>query len=144
MVDIHTTQWSPDTCDCIIQYDWDADLPADQRVHTASKSIRKCSFHSAVADLTPHFNVLMDENPRKNQTLQAALENLTSQLGTTDPSTGALVLKNGITFNWSFSGSGSTRVLTVSFSGVTLTTNQKNTLQTFLNNKFGTGKVIVQ
>lgn len=144
MVNIHTTSWSPDTCNCIIEYTWDADTPEDGRIHTASKSVRKCSAHSSIADLTQHFNTLMDENPRKNLTLQTALENLTSQLAATDPASGTLVLKNNITFNWSFSGTAPNRVLTISFTGVTLTTNQKNTLQNFLNTKFGIGKVIVQ
>ena len=31
---IKTTTWSPDTCDCVLHYSWDDEVPQDERVHT--------------------------------------------------------------------------------------------------------------
>lgn len=36
---IQTTRWSPDTCNCVILYQWDDALPDDQRVHIPVPSI---------------------------------------------------------------------------------------------------------
>jgi len=103
--------------------------------------ISRCSAHTALADNTTVFNTLMDENPRKNSTLQTAIDNLATQLSETGAAGGTL--KNGITYNFSYTGTAPNRTLTVSFTGITLTTAQKNALQNALNTKFGAGKVTV-
>lgn len=139
---IQTTRWSPDTCPCIIEYQWDDTQTESTRTHTIANVINKCAAHNTTADNNAHWNILMDENPRKNTTLGLALSNLTSDIATTDAG-GSLVLKSGITFNWSWTGTSPNRVLNISFTGVTLTTAKKNNLQTALNNQFGTGKVVV-
>lgn len=28
-----TTRWEPDTCDCVVEYDWDDAVSQDTRVH---------------------------------------------------------------------------------------------------------------
>lgn len=142
MVNIQVTQWRPDTCHCRLEFAWDAELPEDQRVHTFFGDLGPCAEHSALQGLAK-YTAALDQNKRKNITLGEAMTRFSSQLTTTDATTGAIILKEGITFNWSFTGVNDTRVLTVSFSGVTLTTNQKNTLQGALNTLFGPGKVIV-
>ena len=38
-MDICETQWSPDTCGCVVTYTWDRDIPQEQRVHTPNKII---------------------------------------------------------------------------------------------------------
>jgi hypothetical protein len=52
-------------------------------------------------------------------------------------------LKNNITYDFSWSGTAPDRVLNISFTGITLTNQQKNTIRTVLNNRFGIGKVNV-
>jgi hypothetical protein len=138
---IQTTRWSPDTCTCVLEYTWDDTLPNDQITPTYSNTISKCPDHSSQSGDTL-FNIVNEENPRKNITLQMLLDNGPSTLydlvgGTTR------VLKKNIGFNFSWSGTAPNRVLTVSFTGITLTNAQKNTAQSVLNTRFGIGKVVL-
>ena len=138
---IQTTRWSPDTCGCILEYTWDDSVPAASRVHTISRAVNVCNAHTGLVSLTDVWNNILPENQRKNLTYSQLLT--ISGMSSTD-SNGNLVLKNGITINFSWSGSNTSRVLTVSVSGLTLTTQQKNTIQNFCDTTFGAGKVIVQ
>ena len=137
---IKTTRYSPDTCQCVIEYTWDDTQPEATRTHTLS-TISKCSAHSALGDTTA-YNTVFEENPRKNQTLRHILDN-SPTTALYDIIDGVRQLKPTLGFNFSFSGTAPDRVITVSFTGITLTTNQKNSLQTFLNNRFGAGKVLI-
>jgi hypothetical protein len=134
------TRYSPDTCSCVIEYSWDDTLSETNRVHTLSTYVNKCSAHTSLNN-TQAWNAVFEENPRKNLSLGECLANGPSALF--DTIDGTRQLKNGISFNWSWSGTAPDRVLTISFTGISLTTNQKNTIQTFLNNKFGANKVII-
>lgn len=138
---LRTTRWSPDTCDCIIDQSWDDSLPQDQIVTTLSNIVNKCSFHSILATNTGVWDSVMDENPRKNNTLQHILDNGPNTLY--DLQGTSRILKQTVNYNFSWSGTAPNRILTVSFTGVTLTNTQKNSIQTFLNTKFGTNKVII-
>ena len=137
-----TTKYSPDTCDCVIEYTWDDSVPADIRTHTLSTYINKCSAHSGLATDQDRWNSIFEENPRKGQALQLVLDNGPTGLFDT-LSSGNRVLKESIKFNFTWSGTAPNRVLTISFTGINLTTNQKNTLQSALNTRFGTGKVLI-
>ena len=136
---INTTKWSPDTCTCVVNYSWDDSVPAEQRTHELT-SIEKCLVHSSLTD-TAAYQVVTEENPRKNVSLQTVLDNAPTSLYDVNTD-GARTLKNNISYNFSWSGEAPDRVLTISFSGISLTTPQKNALQNFLNNKFG-GKVVL-
>ncbi len=138
---LKTTRWSPDTCDCVIEYTWDNTVPQDQRVHTVSNVVRTCSAHSVLSTKEQKWNSLLDEKPRKNVVLQDLLDN--GPTGLSDLVNGNRQLKSNIKFNFSDSGEAPNRVLTVSFTGLTLTTQQKSSLQTLINNKFGSGKVVI-
>jgi len=139
---INTTRYSPDTCDCVIEYTWDSTQSESTRVHTLSNYVHKCTAHSGLATDTDRWNTVFEENPRKNQALQNILDN-SPTTALYDIVSGNRQLKANIGFNFSFSGIAPNRVLTVSFTGITLTTNQKNTLQSFLNTRFGVGKVVI-
>jgi hypothetical protein len=138
---IRTTRWTTDTCGCTVDYTVDDSQPPDSIVPSLSNVVSKCSFHSSLPTDNDVWDTLKEENPRKNNALQHILDNgptsLFDVVGT------SRMLKQGITFNFSWSGTAPNRVLTVSFTGVTITTAQRNTAQTFLNNKFGVGKVIL-
>lgn len=146
MVDIHTIEWAPG-CGCVIFYEYDNDLPLAQQVLTGTAVGQRCVNHPINAN-TPtandHYNQVLQEHKYWNITLGAALDNLTTQLAQADPISGALSLKPGITLNFVFSGTFPNRVCTISFTGVTLTNQQKNTLQNKANQFFGAGKVIIQ
>lgn len=137
---INTTRWSPDTCKCVIEYDWDVDLPADQRIHTPSNIVKDCPEHSGLT-VGNLYTKILDENQRKNKfygeiiKLANVGEDVTQEDGTV-----VRQMKRGISFNFNFDIN---RVLEVSVIGVNLTPPQKAALQTFADNIFGIGKVRV-
>jgi hypothetical protein len=141
---IKTTIWKPDTCDCIIEQGVDDSLPEGSQVVFGVNSIFKCAAHQNLATATTHFNAINDENPRKNFTLDEILQNApNTSWYDVDPVTQTRTFKNGITVNLTWSGTAPNRVLTLTFTGISLTGAQRNTLQTRLNNRFGTGKVVL-
>ncbi len=145
MVNINTTQWSPDTCDCIIEYQWDRDLPADQRVHILSRYVNRCAIHAVQADDTTRWNTILEENPRKNQALQLIIDNAPLSfvdINTNPDSSTYKTLKAGLSLSVSVSGTPPNRVFTLTLISTTLTQTQKNAVQNALNTRFGTGKVI--
>lgn len=136
---IKTTTWALDTCDCVIEYQWDDSLPPDQITTTPSNVVKKCTFHSSLSNNTTFFNTLLEENPRKNIAYQHILDNGPTTLY--DIVNGNRQIKPGVSINFTWSGTAPNRVLTLTLVGATLTTAQKNTVQTALNNKFGIGKI---
>jgi hypothetical protein len=141
---IRTTSWSPDTCNCTLEYTWDDAVPEDQRTHTPANIVRRCSAHTPLADTNSVFNTIMEENPRKNRSFDEILQNApNTNWFDIDAESGQRVFKKNIILNWNWTGTAPNRVLTLTFSGITLTTAQRNTLQTRLNTRFGSGKVIL-
>lgn len=137
---ILTTRWRPDTCKCVVVYGRDDSLPAATAPITLVNIENKCPIHSSLSDQNT-FNTLFEENPRKNNTLAECLEQAPAITDIT--AEGSKALKDGLTYNFTWSGTAPNRVLNISFSGVTLTTAQRNGLQSALNAKFGVGKVIL-
>jgi hypothetical protein len=138
---IVTTRWSPDHCVCVVEYQWDTTTNENTRIHTYSTHINVCPDHSPLGQNVNGYNAMLEENQRKNNNLQTMIDNAAAQLSSTGSAGGQL--KNGITYNISYTGTAPNRVLNVSFSGITLTTAQKNALQNAANTKFGTGKVVI-
>jgi hypothetical protein len=66
----HVTRWLPDTCECVIDYEWD---DANPSVLTHKEMIKVCAAHAALglADKAC-FDKVRDENVRKNMTLAEA------------------------------------------------------------------------
>jgi hypothetical protein len=136
-----TNRWSPDTCDCVIEYEFDADLDESSRTHTGNKVVKDCPEHSGLGTPSSFFNAILDENQRKNITRQDLLENV-GDLAESLPD-GGLDFKNGISFSFSWTGSDADRVLHIQISGYTLTAPQRTTVQTILDGRFGAGKVVI-
>lgn len=128
------TRWSPDTCDCIVEYDDSIAL---------TNVISTCPFHSGLGgtDITV-FNTLMDENPRKNKAYQAILDNGPTTIYDLQAD-GSRTIKNGINISWTWSGTAPNRVLTLTLTGATLTTAQKNAVNSKLSTLFGAGKAVL-
>ena len=137
---IKTTRWSPDTCGCVIEYTWDNTTVESERVHTLS-TITKCAIHSSQTN-TDAWNTVLEENPRKNNTLEQILAS-SPTTALYDTLNGTRQFKSGITVSTSWSGTVPNRVLTITITGISLTTQQKNTIQTALNTRFGSGKVVL-
>lgn len=138
---IKITRWSPDTCGCELEYRWDDSVPDNQRTHTLDNYVRQCSAHSSLANDNDRYNSILDENPRKNIALLDALNNVSGLRDVT--ADGGFVLKPNINYNFSFTGTAPNRVLNISFSGISLTTQQRNGIQAALNARFGSGKVLL-
>lgn len=64
---IQTTRWRPDTCKCIMEYQWDDTVPQDQRTHSVSKIVEACPIHTGQPDKETHYNIVKDENQSKNK-----------------------------------------------------------------------------
>lgn len=121
------TRWSPDTCGCILEYEWDDALEPSARTHSFKKAVHLCEHHKAlVADRA--YDAVLSENTRKNQTFGLAKKD--------NPD---LELDN---FTWSFEGTGENRQLKAGFLG-RLKAEERASLQAQCNTKFGAGKVEV-
>lgn len=69
---IQRTKWSPDTCSCVVEYEWDDSVSEELREHIPVASI-KCEIHK---DKETHEDVylsLMAENQTKNIALAEVL-----------------------------------------------------------------------
>jgi hypothetical protein len=140
---LRTQTWRPDTCDCVIVQEWDDSLPQDQIVINPI-SINRCAAHQNIQSTVTASNTVLSENQNKNFGLDEILQNApNTNWFDIDAQTGSRVFKKNIILNWTWSGTPPNRVLTLNFTGVSLTAQQKNTLQTRLNNRFGTGKIVI-
>ena len=147
MTNIKVTTWTPDTCDCVIQYQWDEDLDEDTRTHSLNFIRKSCQAHS---NLLPNeavtYTAVLDENNKKSRALLEALQTAPNQLAnviTNPDGSFSYILKDNIVFNFSFSGTAPNRILTIQFIGITLTNQQRNAVQNKLNNIFGSGNVVI-
>lgn len=140
---LKTTRWYPDTCDCILEYQWDDEVQEDSRTHTPTNIVQKCTAHQTLPNNTNTiYDTINEENPRKNKALDEILQNAPSTAWyDIDATNGTRKFKNGIGISWTWSGTAPNRTMSLSFSGITLTTQQRSNLQTRLNNRFGVGKV---
>lgn len=136
-----TTRWRPDTCSCDIEYTWDTDEPQSSRTLTVSKVNNRCTAHAAL-NLADTYVTVIDENKRKNLVRGSFLTEYPAIFGK-EQEDGSFDFKRGITINWSWSGSGDSRVLTILVVGYTLTTLQRTRLQQKADARFGVGKVII-
>lgn len=118
---IKTTTWSPDTCDCIVEYEWDTGV---NRVHTFKSVINTGLEHAALTGATLYEEVV-SENRRKNVTqgiAQAIDVNLTAGI-----------------YQWAFDAN---RVLEVSFL-VNVPSAVKEQIQAACDLQFGPAKVVI-
>lgn len=130
----HITRWSPDTCECVIDFKWDD--TAVPRVHTLSNIVKRCQSHSVLVNDIDVYNSVKEENPRKNRVLADILENAPVQLYD-ETKNGARILKQDYKFNHSFSGTAPNRKLTVSIDGWMFNNQQKNSISDVLTTKYG-------
>lgn len=133
---IKTTKWSPDTCSCIIEYEWNTDDPESTRQHTIARYLQRCALHSTATSLADLWSKVIEHNTRKNLMYKAVLDNITA--ATETDAEGNVVLRAGYTFSWSYSGD----MLTITLGG-SFTNAQKNTIRTWLTNNGYSGKVTV-
>lgn len=119
------TRWSPDTCGCVLEYEWDDKQNEDMRTHSFKRIISLCPAHSTLVGKNAYDQVL-SENTRKNLTFALIKEKQPS----IEPEK----------YLWWFDAN---RDLQVEFIGITLTENQKQDIRNSVTTKFGSGKVKV-
>ena len=130
--------WRPDTCGCHVEEIYNL----DGSIQGGGKVLARCKDHATIPDVQL-YDVVLAENRRKNNChrLLVGLDGVNFNLSKLVD--GSQVFKDGVDMNWTYSGAGKDRVLTISLTGVTLTTQQRNAALNFLNNKFGVGKVVI-
>lgn len=101
---IRINRWRPDTCECVIEYQWDDTVDEDNRTHAVSSIIQACEFHSSAKNQAAHFAEVVTENQKKNQVYGVIMEGSTTATKdelNKDGST-TKVFKEGKEFAWSF------------------------------------------
>lgn len=123
-----------DTCDCKVLLDYDS----ANDTFTVIDYLAVCSFHNIIG-VGQRYDVIKTENSRKNDAYQLLIDNTPL----TEDISGKIRLKKGIDIVVSITGVAPDRVITLTVSGITLTQQQKDRAQAFVDNKLGVGKVIV-
>ena len=119
---LHENVWFPDTCSCVITYQWD-----DVGTGSATiASVNKVGGEHGTLTGTALYQVLTSENGRKNQMMSVASSFISSL--------------NPQNIAWSYNIS---RVLLVSFPGTSLSNAVKTNIQNAADLQFGSGKVAV-
>ena len=136
---MNVTRWRPDTCGCVIEYAWDGDLPAEQRVHNFKNLEKKCDDHLGV-DALELFPVVIEENKMKNKALSRILDKVPDAVKFVGS---AKILKDDVNYEWQFTGKDKDRKLKISLSGISIKDNEKQLLQEDCDADFGAGKVMV-
>ncbi len=70
---IRRTTWRPDTCGCVIEFEWDDSQPEDSRQTTPVRGISVCSLHQDL-NTQEQYNALIEDNSRKNKVEQMLAE----------------------------------------------------------------------
>jgi len=118
------TRWSPDTCGCVFEYEWDTE--EEPRVHRFKKLVNRCAVHALSPTNESCFDTVLEENQRKNKAFGIAGDVISG-----------LQPEN---YHWVFDAG---RKLKVDFVGVSLGIAQKNKITQQCNTEFGPGKVEV-
>lgn len=144
---IRTQAYRPDTCGCVIEESYDDTLPLADIVVTQSNYFVTCSAHSGLADNDTKYATVIEESSRKNRAIQLIIDNSPASMENVvfiyQADGVTRVLKKGVMFFFALSGTAPNRVITITYTGFTLTNAQKNTAQGWLDNRFGSGKVII-
>ena len=119
------TRWGPDTCGCILEYEWDDTQDETTRTHTFKRAIQLCDYHKALP-ANEAYNAVTSENTRKN----IAFDIVEKRHSEVTPDN----------YLWFFDTG---RVLQVSLIGIALPAAAKAGLQTAFDTKFGAGKAKV-
>lgn len=140
---IRTTRWTPDTCGCTLEYQWDDAVPESSRTHTLSRVVTACPAHATLPSDAARYDAAVDENSTKNQAKAEILAKVAALAATViNPDGSSFVdFRNPptVTFGLPYVGKG--RSLTVTVPGITAP--QRAAAQAALDAKFGVGKVVV-
>lgn len=96
-----TTRWTPDTCDCVLEYEWDETKSQSERTHAFKNVVKKCDAHQ---NSQQPYDTVKEENERKNKFYAEIIENLSTAVEEKTQEDGSVVkdFKKGKDFKWSF------------------------------------------
>lgn len=139
------TRWSPDNCNCVIEYTWDDKTDENTRVHTFSKVVVGCPDHNGLVG-EEWLTTMTDESVRNQKVKNYLLNNFSKLAYDFTDERGKQVknFRHDVAVSTFWSGKDKTRVLHVQISGIPLLSAEKLTLQTFADNNLGAGKVVVE
>jgi hypothetical protein len=123
---LNVTTWSPDTCDCVIEYEWDDSQDESSRIHIAKAILKDCGLHKKTKDRFEHYDIVMEENTRKNISFGLIQE----EEPTLTPNE----------YDWSFDAK---RDLHIKLKR-TIDADKKTRTQDKLDKKFGKGKAVIE
>lgn len=145
-----TTRWQPDTCDCIIEYDWDDETTEDEREHFNFRSLSfteadvddgsgnlkmerrlvHCSHHHMLPHSEDRALHVLAENQSKNL-IHGFLQQHDKHGSDTLDSGGnpGRDLASHIEYIWSFDGQGKQRKLNIEIRGAKLTEEDKKAIE---------------
>lgn len=143
---MRTQIWSPDTCGCQVEETLD-----ENHECISSRTVRKCSIHDVVND-DELYGVLYanpdGENKRKNLVHGILLGcgrtkglGLEEEKTNKDGSKGGIGLKQGLKYNWHFTGSGKDRMLHFEVEGTNISQADRKRIKDECEEKFGKDKV---
>lgn len=135
------TKWSPDVCDCVIEYEWDKTLPVDQRIHTHKNTVNRCPEHSGLSGQIL-YDTILNECKIKEQTKKWLAHN--TSLGELRKKNTEKTLISDTPLNWHFEGSNDTRKFHFNVDGFTLTVGQKTALTNTLTGIMGSNRIAIE
>ena len=119
------TRWRPDTCGCVLEYEWEDTEDLDTRTVTHKKTVVTCSAHARLKD-QGLYDAVHSENTRKNITFGLLIEDLTEEEKA----------EAYYKYKWRFDQN---RVLIIDFEGTSA--EAKASVEARLNTRFGVNKV---
>ncbi len=124
-----STKYSPDTCECIVEYTWDDQVEEASRTHDFSKIQKACPDHAGLTGATL-YDTLLKENSTKNKLRQEIIDSITRLTKKITVADGSEVDDLDVDFNWSFTGNDANRQLNLTMTQ--LTDPEKTQLQSFM------------
>lgn len=125
------TRWRPDTCNCVLEYEWDNEDNPVNIQYTNKKIIEVCEYHSGVED----FDYILNENKEKNKTFEYILNNFPNLVDEKEDEHGNISrnLKKGLEFEYSYNGKGNLRKLEINLDKLGMTSSEKNLFNMYKN-----------
>lgn len=131
---LRQTRWSPDTCNCVLDYQWDDSVPESARTYTLKNIEKRCPEHNAVNN-DQLYDAVLSENQGKNAAF-GEIERLLAPPNQDADAREALQRKISRSFDWRFDDQ---RKLVVNYPEIT--DGQLMQLQQALDARLGSGKV---
>jgi hypothetical protein len=143
---IEICRWTSDTCtpdiqnNCVIEFDIDTTIDGSA---FNFRRIQTCAPHSVLSGTEDQkITNIRNENTRGGGNVIAEII-ADAPISAVDIAIdGTRTLKNGIVVSWAWSSIAPNRVLTITLTGASLTTIQKNSVQAKLDSRFGVGNVV--